>query len=115
MKKMDENISIEKPIFESFDEKSDAEIKIDAPASESSEQKRGVFANLNILAEITQEHDFEYYKGHIFNIDKSEALAHIIRGISSMVGELNLAIFDIVVGLFKMKYGKGKGVKIFGE
>ena len=113
---MDDKLNIDKPIFENFEEATTeatqaAEKTIDSAGAAPS--KSGILKNLNVMAEITQEHDFDFYKNHIFNIDKSEALAHIIRGISSIVGELNLAIFDIVVGLFKMKYNKGP--KLFGE
>jgi hypothetical protein len=40
----------------------------------------------------------EEYMDHPLNFSKSKGLARVIRGLTGMLGSLNLAIIDIVVG-----------------
>jgi hypothetical protein len=86
---------------------------------ESRSSLSGLFPEINLLAPITTEHDITYYQNeHVFNFNKSEGMAHIIRGTTSIIGhEINLAIFDIAMGIFQIRNSKKEapGVGILDE
>lgn len=49
------------------------------------------------------------YIDHPMNFNKSQGLAQILRGLTGMVGNLNLAIIDVVMGALRFSREK-KGV-----
>jgi hypothetical protein len=59
-------------------------------------QPRGI--DLSFLKAKTGEGAIEDYIEHPMNFNKSKSLAQIIRGMTGMLGALDLAIFDIVIG-----------------
>lgn len=85
---------------------------INVTMSESAElpeqETRKIFTKFDILAPIDEEHHIEYYKNHVLNFNKSDGMAHIIRGVTSIVGELNFAVFDIFIGIYKLYNKKEK-------
>jgi hypothetical protein len=55
----------------------------------------------------------EDYLEHPLNFSKSKGLARVIRGLTGMLGSLDLAIIDIIVGGFEfMKEKKGNAAAI---
>jgi hypothetical protein len=49
------------------------------------------------------------YKEHTLNFNKSEGMARVVRGLTGMIGELNYAIVDILVGVLHMWKGAKNG------
>lgn len=69
----------------------------------------GIEIDLSMFKRRTGEGDLEEYKNHMFNPAKNEGMAHILRGLTGIIGtDLNFAIADIMVGLFKMTKGRRK-------
>lgn len=62
--------------------------------------------NLSILKSETGEGSIESYLDHPLNFQRSLSLARIIRGLSGIIGNLNLAIIDIVIGLLEFFKGR---------
>ena len=77
-------------------------INMEVPGAEDTTPTRQIFTKFDILAPIDQEHHIEYYKNHVLNFNKSDGMAHIIRGVTSIVGEVNFAVFDILIGIYKL-------------
>jgi len=86
----------------------------DTPIEEnvSRETSEGGFEiDLSFFKKATGEGDIEQYKNHMMNPLKSEGIAHILRGLTGIVGtDMNFALIDIVVGIFKLTKGKKSGV-----
>lgn len=76
----------------------------DRPEKEM-EEKQSIF---DILMVETGPGDFKdpVYMEHPFNFNNSEAMARIIRGLTGIVGELRLAIIDILIGSYQFFGGK---------
>jgi hypothetical protein len=71
---------------------------LDYPNPEVIETGRRI--DLGFLKAPTGEGSIESYMDHPMNFNRSKSLAQIIRGMTGMLGELNLAIFDVVIGAF---------------
>jgi hypothetical protein len=72
------------------------------------EQSQGIGIDLSILKSQTGEGSVSDYLEHPLNFNKSNGLARILRGLTGIMGNLNLAIIDIVVGtleFFKERKG----------
>ena len=114
---MEEKIDFDKPIMleENTNNKSENMNEATSEASGESlgDKAKGVFKNFNLLAP-TEDKPLEDYRNHVLNFNKSTAMCRIIRGIQGIAGELNLALFDIVVGIYEFRKPK-KDVGIFGE
>lgn len=50
----------------------------------------------------------EEYKTHPLNWNGSKPVARIIRGFSGLLGELNFAVIDIIIGFFELSNEKSK-------
>lgn len=80
--------------------------QIDRPAPVIPQKKEIAF--FDILKTKTASGSIEEYQDHALNFKKSKGIAQIIRGMTGMCGELDLAIVDIVLGAFQYtKEGKG--------
>jgi hypothetical protein len=53
--------------------------------------------------------DLSEYKNHPLNWNQSKPVARIIRGFTGLLGELNFAVVDILIGFFEMT-SKKKGL-----
>jgi hypothetical protein len=51
--------------------------------------------------------DIETYIEHPMNYNKSKGLAQILRGLTGIIGNLDLAIIDVVFGAFRFSKEKG--------
>lgn len=89
--------------------------KINNPVEEiiKEEVKESLFKKSSLLEPVkellkrkTGVGDLENYIDVPLNINKSKEIAHILRGISGLFGDLNGAIVDILVGSVKMIYKK---------
>lgn len=80
-------------------------IDLDQPSLEND----GIEIDLSILKRRTGEGEFDSYKNHMFNPYKSDGMAHILRGLTGIVGtDLNFAIADIAVGIMKLLRNRPK-------
>jgi hypothetical protein len=57
----------------------------------------------------TGQGDLSEYKNHPLNWNQSKPVARIIRGFTGLLGELNFAVVDILIGFFEMT-SKKKGI-----
>jgi hypothetical protein len=71
------------------------QINPEAPAS------AGMNINLSFLKAPTGEGAVEDYMDEPLNFDKSKSTARILRGFTGLLGALNLAIIDIVIGMLE--------------
>jgi len=55
----------------------------------------------DILKTETGQGDIEIYKNHPLNFNKSDSISQILRGATGFFGKLNLAIIDILLGIFQ--------------
>lgn len=65
---------------------------------------------LDKLKAKTGEGDITQYENHVLNFRKSPAIAKILRGVTGIFGEVNLAIVDIMIGMFEIMQEKKGGV-----
>jgi len=65
-----------------------------------------------VLKADTGEGSIESYIEHPLNFSKSEGLAQVLRGITGIFGNLELALIDVLMGFLKMS--KEKGVQNVG-
>lgn len=72
------------------------------------EKKSEMFGKL--LTAETGEGSIGDYLEHPLNFNNSKGLAQTIRGITGIVGNLNLAIVDVVFGLLRFSRESKKGV-----
>lgn len=56
----------------------------------------------------TAQGEIEEYQTHVLNWNGSKPVARIIRGMTGILGELNFAFLDIVIGIMEMT-SKKKG------
>jgi len=56
---------------------------------------------LEILKTETGEGEINFYKEHPLNFNKSDSISQILRGATGFFGKLNLAIIDIMLGIFQ--------------
>jgi hypothetical protein len=61
----------------------------------------------------TGQGDLSEYKNHPLNWNQSKPVARIIRGFTGLLGELNFAVVDILIGFFEMT-SKKKGLSTDG-
>jgi len=59
--------------------------------------------NLDILKAETGRGDIEDYISHPLNIKKNKGIAQVLRGLTGLLGNLNLAIVDILLGMINTK------------
>lgn len=69
---------------------------------------RKSFIDLEKLKAQTGQGDLGEYKNHPLNWNQSKPVARIIRGFTGLLGELNFAVVDILIGFFEMTSKKGK-------
>lgn len=93
---------VEKKI-EDFEVKSSVEDMTEGMATEG--QKLNI--DLSFLRARTGEGRIDDYVNHPLNFSGSRGVAQILRGCTGMLGELDLAIVDIVVGGFNVIREKG--------
>lgn len=62
------------------------------------ETKSGLGMDLSFLKAPTGAGSIESYIEHPMNFNNSKSLAQVIRGFTGMLGSLDLAIIDIVIG-----------------
>lgn len=63
--------------------------------------------DFSFLLAKTGEGSVDGYVDHPLNFSRSKGLAQILRGVTGLVGELDLAVVDIGIGTFNMmKEGK---------
>lgn len=60
-----------------------------------------------VLTAETGAGDVQSYVNHPINYNGSQGLAQLIRGLSGVFGNLNLAVIDIAIGA--MRFGKERG------
>lgn len=70
-------------------------------------QPRKSFMDLEKLKAQTGQGDLSEYKNHPLNWNQSKPVARIIRGFTGLLGELNFAVVDILIGFFEMNSKKG--------
>jgi len=85
------NASIEQEIGQDYSEMSE-EIAI---------EDKGLNINFDWLRTPTGEGSIDNYLDHPLNFNNSQALARILRGLTGILGSLDLAIIDIAVGLLE--------------
>lgn len=74
-------------------------------------EQRGIGIDLSVLKTETGEGSVEDYLEHTLNFNSSKGMARVLRGLTGMMGSLNFALVDIVVGtLDLMKSSKPKGI-----
>lgn len=80
---------------------------------------RGI--DFSFLKATTGEGSVEMYLDHPMNFNNSKGMARVLRGLTGIIGSLDLAIVDITVGLLDLlkmnKKGSGEngnsGVRLF--
>lgn len=77
---------------------------VDAPVQE----KAGI--DLSVLKAKTGEGSVGDYLDHPMNFNNSQGMARVLRGLTGIVGSLDLAIIDIVVGVLDLLKTTKKGV-----
>jgi len=68
------------------------------------------FNFFDILKTPTGEGDIDFYKNHPLNYNKSESISQILRGATGFLGKLDLAIIDIIMGIFQI-ISENKSIK----
>lgn len=79
---------------------------------------RKSFIDLEKLKAQTGQGDLTEYKNHPLNWNQSKPVARIIRGFTGLLGELNFAVVDILIGFFELSSKKGtkeNGTDIRGD
>jgi len=78
------------------------------------QQQPGMFDKMgNVLSSPTGEGSIGEYLEHPLNFNNSKGLAQIIRGVTGLLGNLNLAIVDIVFGFLRFsKEKKGELINV---
>jgi hypothetical protein len=75
--------------------------------------ERGFF---DILKTKTGEGSIENYMENPLNLNHSQGLAQILRGLTGFVGALDLAILDVIIGGFKVYSDfKKPSIKVVAE
>lgn len=67
-----------------------------------------------LLTAETGTGSIEDYIQHPMNFNQSKGLAQLIRGLTGVIGNLDLAVIDVVFGAFRFSKEKG-GVRVVGE
>jgi len=76
------------------------DIKEDLKEEEQKQSYGKPNIDFGFLKAPTGQGSIEDYLDHVLNIDRSRALAQILRGFTGIAGNLNLAILDILLGIF---------------
>jgi hypothetical protein len=102
-----------------FDEENTIEDEIlGTPVMEVEEAESGrseIGLNLEFLKAKTGDGSIESYLDHPLNFTKSLGLARIIRGLTGLLGALDLAVIDIGLGLLEfLKEKKSVGGAVNG-
>lgn len=63
--------------------------------------REGMSVNLSILKAPTGEGAVEDYMDEPLNFDKTKSTARLLRGFTGLLGSLNLAIIDIIIGMLE--------------
>lgn len=69
---------------------------------------QGLKIDFSFLKTPTGEGEIEDYLNHTLNFNKSVGLARIIRGLTGFMGNINLAVVDILLGVLEFSKGKPK-------
>jgi len=69
--------------------------------NESIPEKRSINF-FDILKSETGEGNIDSYKNHPLNFNNSNGVSQILRGATGIFGNLNLAILDIMLGIFQL-------------
>lgn len=72
-------------------------LEIEAPGEAPASEAGPSFLKRILTAE-TGPGEIEEYVGHPLNFDKSEGLGQVLRGFTGLLGNLRLAIVDLLVG-----------------
>jgi len=70
------------------------------------------FDIMKVLMRPAKDEPLDSYLTHPLNFDKTESTAKIVRGLEGLMGNLNLAIMDIVAGVIEKVQKKPKVVKL---
>ncbi|MFD0591159.1 hypothetical protein ACFQZE_24475 [Paenibacillus sp. GCM10027627] len=89
--------------IEDYIEKEDSEgLDLIEQAAPAEQQPTGSGFDWGILKAQTGPGQIEEYKTHALNFNGSNAVARILRGLTGMIGELNYAIADILLGVLEL-------------
>lgn len=84
------------------------------PVETPQETKKGL--DLSFLKAPTGEGSVHDYIDHALNFNNSKGMARVLRGVTGLMGDLNLAIVDIIVGaLDVLKSSKGANKNDIGN
>lgn len=78
----------------------------DIPMDGGTDERSGSRFDFSFLKAKTGEGSIDFYLEHPMNFNESRAVARILRGASGMVGELDLAVIDIAVGVMDFMRGR---------
>lgn len=67
--------------------------------------------SFDFLKAKTGEGAISDYLNHPLNFNQSEGMARVIRGVTGLMGDLDLAIVDVFVGALDLFKSKTKGAK----
>lgn len=70
-------------------------------------QPKRSFIDFEKIKAQTGAGDLSEYKNHPLNWNQSKPVARIIRGFTGLLGELNFAVVDILIGFFELSSKKG--------
>lgn len=71
--------------------------------------------DLSILKAQTGAGQVEDYQEHALNWNGSKSVARIIRGLTGLLGELNFALVDILLGVLELSKDRRKAAVISGN
>ena len=90
----------------------DHQLEMDTPAEEPTVKSR---FDLSLLKAQTGAGQVEDYQEHALNYNGSKSVARIIRGLTGLLGELNYAVVDIIMGVLEFSKDRKKAVVINGN
>lgn len=64
---------------------------------------------LNIFKAQSIDKPIEEYQEHVLNFDKKKSTGRIIRGFEGLLGALNFAIIDVIMGFYEKSREKKGG------
>lgn len=82
-------------------------------AQEQAPTTRGL--DLSFLKAQTGAGQIEEYQEHALNFNGSKSVARIIRGLTGLLGELNFAVVDILLGTLELAKDRKKAVLYSGN
>jgi hypothetical protein len=83
----------------------------DTPPIEGTPQKTITMPqiDLSFLQAETGAGELDQYINHVLNFNKSKSMAHIIRGLTGIFGNLNKGIIDVLLGVLQHFNNKKNG------